>query len=107
MAKDKTNSKSVKDLGVVKEVYTSGVSITSTGVKIFMANVSKGDRIVEEDGKKKIVPKSEAKPADTKPAKPAKNEVVNGFLDDEGNTQSNSNLSPGNNDGENLQKTGE
>ena len=120
MAKDKNNSTGVKDLGTVKEVYCSGVSITSTGAKIFIANVSKGDRIVEEDGKKKIAPKLEAKPADTKPAKPAKpakNEVVtsglntqagsDGFLDEGENTQSNNNESPGSNDGENLPKVGE
>lgn len=120
MAKDKSSSTGVKDLGTVKEIYCSGVSITSTGEKIFMTNVSKGDRIVEEDGKKKVVPKSEAKPADTKPAKPAKpakNEVVtsglntqadsNGFLNEEGNTQSNTNESPESNNGENLPKVGE
>lgn len=119
MAKDK-NSAGTKDLGTVKEVYCSGVAVTSTGVKIFMANVSKGDRIVEEDGKKKILPKLESKPADTKPAKPAKpakNEVVtlglntqagsDGFLDEGGNAQGNNNESPGSNDGENLSKVGE
>ena len=109
MAKDKSSSTGVKDLGTIKEVYCSGVSITSTGEKIFMKNVSKGDRIIEEDGKKKVAPKSEAKRA--------KNEVVtlgsntqadsNGFLNEEGNTQSNANESPESNNGENLPKVGE
>lgn len=117
MAKDK-KSTGIKDLGTVKEVHCSGVAITSTGVKIFMANVTKGDRIIEEDGKRKIAPKSESKPADNKPAKQTTNKQVlagglntqagaDGFLEEEGNTQGNGNESPGGNDGENLPKTGE
>lgn len=117
MAKDKSNTTGAKDLGTVKEVYCSGVSVTSKGEKIFMANVSKGDRIVEEDGKKKIVPKSEQKPAETKTSKLVKNEVLtsglntqagsDGFLDEDGTAQGNTNESQGSNDGENLSKAGE
>lgn len=117
MAKDK-KSTGIKDLGTVKEVHCSGVAITSTGVKIFMANVTKGDRIIEEDGKRKIAPKPESKPADNKPAIQTTNKQVSagklntqagadGFLEEEGNTQINGKDSPGGNDGENLLKAGE
>ena len=69
MAKKNKDEIAQKDLGTVKEVYCSGVAITTTGEKIFIQNVSKGDRIVEENGKKKIMPKSETKGVDAKAAK--------------------------------------
>lgn len=59
MAKKEISKNGPKDLGTVKEVFCSGVAITTTGQKIFLPNVAKGDRIVEEDGKKKVVPKVE------------------------------------------------
>lgn len=59
MAKKKISKDGPKDLGTVKEVYCSGVAVTTTGQKIFLANVTKGDRIVEEDGKQKVAPKVE------------------------------------------------
>lgn len=58
MAKDKKYSGPGKDLGTVKEVHCSGVSVTTTGAKVFIANVAKGDRIIEVDGKKQIAPKA-------------------------------------------------
>ena len=69
MAKKNKDENAQKDLGTVKEVYCSGVAITTTGEKIFIQNVSKGDRIVEENGKKKIMPKSETKAVDAKAPK--------------------------------------
>lgn len=59
MAKKEISKDGPKDLGTVKEVYCSGVAVTTTGQKIFLANVAKGDRIIEEDGKKKVAPKAE------------------------------------------------
>lgn len=58
MAKDKKYSGPGKDLGTVKEVHCSGVSVTTTGAKVFIANVAKGDRIIEVDGKQLIAPKA-------------------------------------------------
>ena len=81
MAKDKKYSGPGKDLGTVKEVYCSGVSMTTTGAKIFMANVAKGDRIIEVDGKKQIAPKAVSSSSTSN-----KNE-------DKGNTQSTTSLS--------------
>lgn len=72
MAKDKKYSGPGKDLGTVKEVYCSGVAVTTAGTKIFMANVEKGDRIIEIEGKKQIAPKA----------------VSSNKNEDKGNTQS-------------------
>lgn len=65
MAKDKKYTGPGTDLGTIKEVHCSGVSVTTTGAKVFIANVAKGDRIIEVDGKKQIAPKAiqEANPA--------------------------------------------
>lgn len=76
MAKDKKYSGPGKDLGTVKEVHCSGVSVTTTGAKVFIANVAKGDRIIEVDGKKQIAPKAVSSSSSSN-----KNE-------DKGNTQS-------------------
>ena len=76
MAKDKKYSGPGKELGTVKEVHCSGVSVTTTGAKVFIANVAKGDRIIEVDGKKQIAPKAVSSSSSSN-----KNE-------DKGNTQS-------------------